>query len=257
MSSNMSKHTGRQTACTGKWLINSDITCHTLPQLFNPTSSLPNHFLRTITFDPPQSMPHKQIRLSPATQQSTARQSTDMLMACSNANQYILQLSSKPLPPLLSTLPKLAPASLTVHSIIQAGLANEKEMPPDSFTQFLHTSLEECHKTDPDMVIYETYILFLFTQILREIITHLAIPTNSPYFSIFDQFQTHLIIGISRLNGPPPPNFGYHLPLPNAENWAPVNEPSRTRTWIVWPDVPDGTAKQYSQEGWTHMGSIP
>ena len=103
-----------------------------------------------------------------------------MLMACSNANQYIHQLSSKPLPHLLSTFPRLTPASLTVHSILQAGLADTKEMPPDSLAHLLHTSLEECTKADPDMVIYETYILFHFTQILREIITHLAMPVNSP-----------------------------------------------------------------------------
>ena len=112
-------------------------------------------------------------------------------------------------------------------------------MPPDTFAEFLQTSLDECTKSDQNMILHETYILFLFTQILREIMSYLAIYDNSPYFSILNEQQTQLIVTITHLTGPPPLNFGYHRTLPNAENWAPISEPSRAQTWIVWPDIPE------------------
>ena len=87
--------------------------------------------------------------------------------------------------------------------------------------------------------------------------SHLVIHDNSPYFSLLNELQTQLIITITHIPGPSHVNFGFHRTLPNSDNWAPINSPSRTRTWIVWPDVPDGTSKQYSDEGWTHMAEIP
>ena len=178
-------------------------------------------------------------------------------MACSNASQYIQQLASKSLHPLLAPSPRFTPASLMVHAIILSNLTDLKSMPPNTFNNFLQTSLRECTKSDPNMILHELYIFFLFTQILRELMSHLVIDDNSPFFSTLNELQTQIIITFTRNSNPTQSNFQFHRNLPNSDNWIPVNSPSRTRTWVVWPDVPDCTAKQYSDAGWTHMSDIP
>ena len=212
--------------------------------------------ISSITFDRPTSST-KPTRFSDVTPLNTDQSHNDILMACSNASQYIQQLSTKPLPPLLSTSPKFSPAVLIVHAIIQSNLVDIKSMPPNTFATFLQTSLRECAKSDQDTVLHETYIFFLFTQILREIISHLAIHDNSPFHTLLNDLQTQLILTLTQPAGTVHINFGFHRTLPSAGNWAPINSPARTRTWVVWPDIPDCTAKQYSDQGWTHMADIP
>ena len=141
-------------------------------------------------------------------------------MACSNASQYIQHISSKPLPSPLSTSPKFTPASLTVHSILQSKLNDAKTMPPETFAELLQTTFDDCTKTDQSMILYEIYIFFLFTQILREIMSHLVIHDNAPYFSLLNEQQTQLILTITHLAGPLSFNFGFNRALPNAEDWA-------------------------------------
>ena len=129
------------------------------------------------------------------------------------------------------------------HAIILSNLTDTKDMPTDAFTTFLQTSLSECSKSESGMILHELYIFFLFTQILRELMTHLVINDNSPYFSTLNDIQAQLITDLTTDAAPTPDNFQFHHNLPNSENWVPINAPSRTRTWVVWPDVPDGTAK--------------
>ena len=130
-------------------------------------------------------------------------------------------------------------------------------MPPDTFAEFLQRAFDDCMKTDESMLLYEVYILFLFTQILREVMSHLAIQDNSPYFNVLNEKQTHLILTITQLAAPLAFNFKFNSALPHADNWTPVSTPSRTRTWISWPDIADDTAKQYSDEGKKHWCEIP
>ena len=129
-------------------------------------------------------------------------------------------------------------------------------MPPDIFAEFLQQAFDDYMKTDESMLLYEIYILCLFTQILREVTTRLAIQDNSPYFNLLSEQQTHLILTITQLAAPLAFNFSFNRSLPNADNWTPVSTPSCTRTWISWPDIADDTSKQYSQEGWKHMCEI-
>ena len=178
-------------------------------------------------------------------------------MVCSNAAQYIQQLASKPLHPLLAPSPRFTPAAQIVHAIIQSNLTDSQQMSPDTFHKFLQSSLQECTRSEPSMALHELYIYFLFLQVLRELMTHLVIDDNSPYFSTLNDLQTQLIITLTRASDITQNNFQFHRNLPNSDNWIPNNSPSRTRTWVVWPDVPDSTAKQYSEVGWTHMSTIP
>ena len=172
-----------------------------------------------------------------------------MFLACSNATQYIQHIFSNPLPSPLSTAPKFTQASLTVHSILQSKLKDLETMPPPIFSDFLQQAYDDCMQTDSSLLLYEVYILFLFTQILREIMGHLAIQENSEYHDILDERQSHIIITVRRHAAPLSLNFKFSKTPPHSDSWAAISTPSRTRAWITWPDVINEEAKQYNGKG--------
>ena len=180
-----------------------------------------------------------------------------MFMACSNATQYIQHIFSNLLPSPLSTAPKFTQASLTVYSILQSKLKDFETMPPPIFSEFLQQAYDDCMQTDASLLLYEVYILFLFTQILREIMCHLAIQENSQYHDILDEKQSHIITTVRRYAAPLSLNFKFNETLPHSDNWAPISTPSRTRAWIMWPDIANEEAKQYNEKGKTHWREIP
>ena len=130
-------------------------------------------------------------------------------------------------------------------------------MLPPLFSDFLQQAYDDCMQTDAGLLLYEVYILFLFTQILREIMGHLAIQENSDYHDILGVKQWHIIIAIRRHAAPLSLNFKYNKPLPHSDSWAEVSTPSRTRAWITWPDVINEEAKQYSGNGKSNFRDIP
>ena len=80
--------------------------------------------------------------------------------------------------------------------------------------------------TDAGLLVYDVYILFLFTQILREIMGHLAIKEDSEFHDILGTVQSHIITTIRHHAAPLSLNFKYSKPLPHSDNWAAINAPS-------------------------------
>ena len=175
-------------------------------------------------------------------------------MVLTNAAQYIQTLATSPLPPLLSPSPGFTPAAQIVHAIIQSNIAVPPHMSHDTFRSFLQSSLQECNGSQSNTSLHELYIYLLFLQILRDLIGHLALDDQSPYLSALDDTQAHITHSLTPQT--PQQDFSFHHTLPNSDHWFPTNAPSRTRTWIVWPDVHSSTPKQYTTEGWSEMTSI-
>ena len=130
-------------------------------------------------------------------------------------------------------------------------------MPPPVCSDFLQQTYDDCMQTDASLLLYEVYILFLFTQILREIMGHLAIQENSECHDILGERQSHIIITVRRHAAPLSLNFKFSKSLPHSDSWAAISTPSRTRAWITWPDVINEEAKQYNEKGKSNFRDIP
>ena len=105
------------------------------------------------------------------------------------------------------------------------------------FESFLTSSLRECTRSQEDTALHEAYILFLFTHILRELLSHLTIQDDSPFHHTLSHTQTQLLLQLDTTTATIHINFHFQKPLPNTSTWAPLSSPARNRTWITWPDV--------------------
>ncbi len=237
-------------------MVPPEIHCQTLPRLFDARLSLPQRLVSDITVEVP-TYAIKPPTITETSAYSTAQLSKDMHMVCSNAAQYIQQLTSQTPHPLLAPSPRFAPATIMAHAILSSNLTDTKDMPTDKFEKFLLTSHRECSRSDSGNKHHELYILFLFTQILRELMTHLAIKDSSDYFSTLNEIQMQLILDLTSCTTTTQDNFQFSHHLPNPDNWIPINAPSRARTWVMWPDVPDGSTKIYTDSGRSRMAEIP
>ena len=140
--------------CTGKWVVPPEIHCQTLPRLFDARHSLPQRLISDVTVELPAAAT-KPPPITELSSYSVTQLSKDIHMTCSNAAQYIQQLTSQAPHPLLAPSPRFAPATLMVHTIILSNLSDTKDMPTDTFEKFLLTSHQECSRSDSGNMHHE------------------------------------------------------------------------------------------------------